>query len=103
MEYLLGIDVGTGGSRAVLTDQNGEIVASATCEHVPFASPKTGWAEQDPKDWHRATGSAVRQAISAAGIVATARFASSRLQVARLGRGSENFSGRARTNAMPAA
>jgi len=71
MEYLLGIDVGTGGSRAVLTDQNGEIVASATCEHVPFASPKTGWAEQDPNDWHRATGSAVRQAISAAGIDAS--------------------------------
>lgn len=68
MKYLLGIDVGTGGSRAVLTDRNGEIVSSATCEHVPFASPKTGWAEQDPQDWYRATGSAVRQAISAAGI-----------------------------------
>jgi xylulokinase len=71
MKYLLGIDVGTGGSRAVLTDRNGEIVSSATCEHVPFASPKTGWAEQDPEDWHRATGSAVRQAISAAGIEAS--------------------------------
>ncbi|MGH9516434.1 MAG: xylulokinase [Terriglobales bacterium] len=71
MKYLLGIDVGTGGSRAVLTDRNGEIISSATCEHVPFASPKTGWAEQDPKDWHRATGSAVRQAISAAEIDAS--------------------------------
>jgi xylulokinase len=71
MKYLLGIDVGTGGSRAVITDRNGEIVSSATCEHVPFASPKTGWAEQDPEDWHRATGSAVRQAIFAAGIEAS--------------------------------
>ena len=71
MKYLLGIDVGTGGSRAVLTNRNGEIVSSATCEHVPFASPKTGWAEQDPKDWHHATGSAVRQSISAAGIDAS--------------------------------
>jgi xylulokinase len=71
MKYLLGIDVGTGGSRAVLTDRNGEIVSSATCEHVPFASPNTGWAEQDPQDWHRATGSAVRQAISAAEIDAS--------------------------------
>jgi xylulokinase len=68
MNYLLGIDVGTGGTRAVLTDRSGGIVSSATCEHVPFASPKIGWAEQDPYDWHRATGSAVRQAISAAGV-----------------------------------
>jgi xylulokinase len=71
MKYVLGIDVGTGGTRAVLTDQKGQIVSSATSEHAPFASPKTGWAEQDPQDWHRATGSAVRQAISAAGIDAS--------------------------------
>src|SRR5437763_5000624 len=66
MKYVLGVDVGTGGTRAVLTNQNGEIVSSATCEHVPFASPKIGWAEQDPHDWYQATGSAVRQTISAA-------------------------------------
>jgi xylulokinase len=66
MKYVLGVDVGTGGTRAVLTNQNGEVVSSATCEHVPFASPKIGWAEQDPHDWYQATGSAVRQTISAA-------------------------------------
>jgi xylulokinase len=71
MKYLVGIDVGTGGSRAVLTDLSGQIVSSATCEHIPFASPKIGWAEQDPQDWHRASGSAVRQVISAAGIDAS--------------------------------
>ncbi|HKW19450.1 MAG TPA: xylulokinase [Terriglobales bacterium] len=68
MKYVLGIDVGTGGTRAVITDRNGEIVSSATCEHVPFASPKIGWAEQDPRDWHKATGQAIREAVSAAGI-----------------------------------
>jgi xylulokinase len=68
MKYLLGIDVGTGATRAVLTNQSGEITSSATCEHVPFASPKIGWAEQDPHDWYQATGSAVRQAISTSGI-----------------------------------
>lgn len=68
MKYVLGVDVGTGGTRAVLTNQNGEVVSSATCEHVPFASPKIGWAEQDPRDWYQATGSAVRQAISGAGV-----------------------------------
>src|SRR6266550_9364994 len=68
MDYVLGIDVGTGGTRAVLVDRAGPIVSSATCEHVPFASPKIGWAEQDPQDWYKATGSAVRQAISAGGV-----------------------------------
>ena len=61
---LLGIDVGTGGSRAVAIDENGRIVASATVEHVPFASPQTGWAEQDPNDWWKASAAAIRAVVS---------------------------------------
>jgi xylulokinase len=61
---LLGIDVGTGGSRAVLIDNSGRIIASATIEHVPFASPETGWAEQDPRDWWRASAAAIRAVVS---------------------------------------
>jgi xylulokinase len=64
MDYLLGIDVGTGGTRAVLVDRQGSIASSATCEHVPFASPRTGWAEQDPHDWWKAAGSAIRAALA---------------------------------------
>jgi len=64
MDYVLGIDVGTGGTRAVLVDSTGMIASSATCEHVPFASPKTGWAEQDPHDWWKAAGAAIREALS---------------------------------------
>ncbi len=71
MDYVLGIDVGTGGTRAVLVNRSGAIVSSATCEHVPFASPKIGWAEQDPHDWFQAAGSAIRQVISHAGISAS--------------------------------
>jgi len=67
MRHLLGIDVGTGGTRALVIDEQGHIVASATSEHVPFASPQTGWAEQDPRDWWRATGEAVRAAVGKAG------------------------------------
>src|SRR5258708_26476690 len=66
MNYVLGIDVGTGGTRAVLIGGDGAIVSSATSEHLPFASPKIGWAEQDPHDWYQAAGSAIRQAISTA-------------------------------------
>jgi xylulokinase len=64
MDYVLGIDVGTGGTRAVLVDPGGAIASSATSEHVPFASPRTGWAEQDPHDWWKAAGSAVRAALA---------------------------------------
>jgi len=62
--YCLGIDVGTGGSRAVVIDSAGQIVASETIEHVPFASPETGWAEQDPDDWWRASSAAIRAVLS---------------------------------------
>jgi len=60
----LGIDVGTGGTRAVLIDAAGRVIASATGEHAPFASPQTNWAEQDPRDWWRAATRAVREVLS---------------------------------------
>ena len=64
----LGIDVGTSGTRALVIDPSGRIVGSATTEHVPFATPRSGWAEQDPADWWRATGDAVRGALAGAGL-----------------------------------
>jgi xylulokinase len=60
----LGIDVGTGGTRAVVLDMEGRVVASATVEHQPFASPQVGWAEQDARDWWRASVAAVREVLS---------------------------------------
>jgi xylulokinase len=65
-KYVLGIDVGTGGTRAVVVDANGRILASATEEHEPFASPQIGWAEQGPEDWWRACAVAVRKALGVA-------------------------------------
>lgn len=66
MNYL-GIDVGTGGTRALIMDAQGQVVASASSEHQHFASPRPGWAEQDPRDWWKACGGAVRQALNASG------------------------------------
>jgi xylulokinase len=65
---LLGIDVGTGGTRAVLIDEQGTVVASRTAEHQPFASPETGWAEQDPHDWWRATCESIKQVMAVSGV-----------------------------------
>lgn len=71
MAHLLGIDVGTGGTRALVIDDSGAVLGSATAEHVPFASPRTGWAEQDPDDWWRAARQAIPRALAAAGIDAS--------------------------------
>jgi len=66
--YLLGIDVGTGGTRALILDERGRVTASATQEHEAFASAQIGWAEQNPEDWWRACSLAIRQALAGAGL-----------------------------------
>jgi xylulokinase len=72
-KLFLGIDVGTGGTRAVLVDAQGRVVASASADHAPIHSPQIGWAEQHPDDWWRAT----REAI--AGVMAAAELAGSEI------------------------
>ena len=62
----LGIDVGTGGTRAVLVDREGRVVASAASEHAPVRSEQIGWAEQQPEDWWRAAREAIAGAIASA-------------------------------------
>ena len=64
----LGIDIGTSGTKCVIIDTRGQVVADATVEH-PVSYPKPGWAEQDPEDWWTSTVAAVKQACaSAAGL-----------------------------------
>jgi len=46
-------------------DERGELVGSASEEHAPFVSPQPVWAEQDPRDWWRACGLAVRRVLAA--------------------------------------
>jgi len=66
--YTLGIDVGTGGTRALVIDELGHVVGSASESHEPFASPQIGWAEQHPDDWWRACCGVVPRALQAAGL-----------------------------------
>lgn len=68
MTRLLGIDVGTGGTRAVLLAETGRVVSAADAEHTPMSSPEIGWAEQDPQDWWRAACIAIKECLAKGGV-----------------------------------
>src|SRR4051812_9015703 len=67
---LLGIDVGTTGTRAVLLDEAGRVVCAADAEHAAMSSPRFGWAEQDPRDWWRAACTAIKACLAKARVQA---------------------------------
>lgn len=66
MAYLLGIDVGTSGTKALLIDESGKVVARAVSDY-PLYTPKPLWAEQEPVDWWRATCESIREVLNKAG------------------------------------
>ena len=66
--YWLGIDVGTGGARALLVDGAGRVRAAATAPHEPVRMERPLWAEQRPEDWWRASIEAIRAALAEAGV-----------------------------------
>lgn len=65
--YWLGVDIGTGGSRAILLNSRGEVAAAVSEAHQEMAMPQPAWAEQDPGDWAQAAFAAIRGALAAAG------------------------------------
>ena len=67
MKYLLGIDLGTSGTKTVLFDENGVAKASATVEY-PLLQPKNGWAEQHPQDWWNAAVSTIKSVLADSGV-----------------------------------
>ena len=54
----LGLDLGTSGVKALLMDGAQAAVASAN-GHLAVSRPHSGWSEQDPADWIRATEEAI--------------------------------------------
>jgi xylulokinase len=66
-KFIVSHDVGTGGSKAVLTDMSGAILASSF-EPYGTSYPHPHWAEQDPLDWWNAVASSTRKVIKEAKI-----------------------------------
>ncbi|KLU61891.1 xylulose kinase [Peptococcaceae bacterium CEB3] len=67
MAYLLGIDIGTSGTKTVLIDEAGRMLASAYAEY-PLAQPRPGWAEQDPDLWWQATLAGIAEVLKKTGL-----------------------------------
>lgn len=63
MSILLGLDVGTGGARAVAVDESGNVIAEASAEY-PLLSPRPGWTEQNPDDWWASSKEALGRVAS---------------------------------------
>jgi xylulokinase len=67
MSYLIGLDIGTSGAKAIVADAAGRVLAAATGEY-PLSQPRPLWSEQDPADWWRGAREAVRAALAASGV-----------------------------------
>ncbi len=67
MEYLIGVDLGTSGTKTVLFDTDGAVVASKIVEY-PLYQERNGWAEQDPLDWWNAAAETIRAVVSESGV-----------------------------------
>ncbi|MBD2079831.1 xylulokinase [Leptolyngbya sp. FACHB-17] len=53
-DVVIGLDLGTGGVRAIAVDLHGQLIAQAT-KSYPLFTPQPGWTEQDPTDWVEAS------------------------------------------------
>ena len=65
--YWLGIDVGTGGTRALLVDERGKVRHAWTAPHEDMRMERPLWAEQRPENWWDAAQDAVRGVLAQAG------------------------------------
>ena len=64
--YWMGIDIGTGGTRALLVDRTGKVRAAFTAAHEDIRMEHPMWAEQRPEDWWCAAVEAIRGVLAEA-------------------------------------
>jgi xylulokinase len=62
----LGVDISTTGSKALLIDESGQVIASATSPHN-LSTPRPLWSEQNPAEWWQAASTSIRAVLQKAG------------------------------------
>jgi xylulokinase len=67
MPHVLGIDVSTTATKAVLVDESGSVVAVGAVEY-DYAVPRPGWSEQDPTLWWNGAVGSIQQVLAASGV-----------------------------------
>jgi xylulokinase len=67
VSHVLGLDVSTTATKAVILDGDGAVTAVASAEYS-YDTPRPLWSEQDPKLWWDATQRAVAEAFAQAGL-----------------------------------
>jgi xylulokinase len=65
--YFLGIDTSTTSSKALLIDEQGNVIAVASSPHT-LQTPKPLWSEQDPREWWEAVSASIKSVLEKAGI-----------------------------------
>ncbi len=63
MAYLLGLDIGTSGVKALLVNADGVVIGSESAEY-PIYSPRPGWTEQDPEELWQGTVNVLSKIIT---------------------------------------
>lgn len=71
MSLFLGIDISTTGAKALLINNEGEVVSSATTA-LALSTPRPLWSEQNPRDWWDGVAASIRQALAQANVSAGA-------------------------------
>lgn len=66
-KYIIGIDQSTQGTKSLLFDENGELLARADLPHRQIVNEK-GWVEHDPEEFYRNVIQTVRNVVEKAGI-----------------------------------
>jgi xylulokinase len=66
--FWLGLDIGTGGSRALLVDELGGIKSAFTASHEDMRMERPLWAEQRPENWWDAAQAAICGVLGQAGV-----------------------------------
>lgn len=66
-KYLIGVDLGTSGTKAALYQIDGKLVSDASVE-VPLFYPRPGVVEQENEDFYTSAAQTVRKCIESSGV-----------------------------------